>query len=283
MSLIKLSVCAAVLLCVLGGATTPCAAQPKPTPEATPTPQPTPQPTPASSSTSNRVKEWFCRTFGIDPKVYERLTRVRPGEAETDSGTRLVKLDLRTEQEVELWACAGCWSPTRLNATELVVLKRDGIWLVPPAPATPRLVFPGDQLIAIIGTMPQQPDNLLVIARTNDEQCRYALRVANLASAEPLASRRLQMPPDSPPVCFTGANDLVSMIKASRRRNDVVLSDTRRRGTALGASQLTKLPMLTEDPQPAPLTPLLNSRDDAIGRFSPNWWSDTEIIYVTFP
>jgi hypothetical protein len=164
-----------------------------------------------------------------------------------------------------------------------VVLKRDGIWLVPPAAAAPRLVFAANNLITIIGTLPQQPANLLVVARTNDMQCRYSLQVATLSSAEPLASRRLQNPPDSPPACFDGVNDLVGLIKASRRRNDVVLSDTRRHGTDLRASQLTKMLMLSNDPQPEPLTPQLNSLDDSIGRFSPNWWTDNEIIYVAIP
>lgn len=282
MRIIKWSLRAGVLLAALACAAPPCSAQATPAPPPTPTPQPTPAPTPAANSSLNRVKDWFCSTFGINPAVYDKLSRVRPGEADADAGMRLMRLDLRTEQEVELWVCNGCWSPARLGAADAVVLKRDGVWLVPPAPAAPSLAFPAENLIAIVGTLPQQADSLLVIIRTEDRDCRYALRVASLAASTPPSARRLQTPPDSPPACFDGPNDVVAIIKASRRRNDVVLSDTRRRGSSLTLSQLTKLLMLTDDPQPAPLTPRLNADTFGVGRFSPNWWNDTEVIYVAF-
>lgn len=163
------------------------------------------------------------------------------------------------------------------------MLKLDGIWLVPPAPENPRLVFAANNLIAIIGAFPQQASNLLVVARTNDTKCHYALRMANVSSAEPLETRRLQTPAGSPPECFNGVNDLRDMIKASRRRNDVIVFDTRRHGANLGLSQLTRTLMVNDDPQPEPLTPKINAREDSIGRFSPNWWSDNEVIYVAFP
>lgn len=250
-----------------------------PTPPPTPTPTPTPQP--------SVVGGWLVRLLGIDPRVYERLTRVRPDDTDEGAGERLLKLNLQTEQETEIWRCGGCWSPVRVGEAEIAVLKADGVWLVPSPPAVPKLAVAQRGLTVIIGALPDQPRRLLLIAETGNPQCRYAPRVADLsaAAADP-ASNRLQDPPGAPPTCFNSAQDVMVAIKLSRTRNNTLLSDTRHKGVSLRLSQLTKATVVGPQPappQPVPLTPRLNELDDGVGRFSPNWLNDGEVVYVALP
>jgi hypothetical protein len=232
------------------------------------------------------VGSWLVRLLGIDLKVYERLTRVRPDDTDEGAGERLLKLNLQTEQETEIWRCGGCWSPVPVGEAEIAVLKGDGVWLVPAPPAAPRLAVAQRGLTAIIGALPDQPRRLLLIAETGNPQCRYAPRVADLSSAADPASNRLQDPPGAPLACFNNTQDLMTAIKASRTRNNTLLSDTRHKGVNLGLSRLTKATVVSPQPpppQPVPLTPRLNELDDGVGRFSPNWLNDREVVYVAMP
>lgn len=279
----KVSVVAVVVMIVLVVSLT---AATRPISSQTPTPAPTPTPTPSPALQQSPVKSWFCRLLGIDPKIYDRLTRVRPDDTDTGAGERLMKLNLQTEQETELWRCGGCWSPVRVRETEIAVLKNDGLWLVPTPPAVPTLLVPQKGLTSIIGPLQDKPGHLLVIAETGNPQCRYAPRVADLSPAVDPKQGRLQDPPNSPFACFNNTQDVLIMLKTSRTRNNILLSDTRHKGTDLRLSLLTRASIEGEQSapsQPVPLTPRLNELDDAVGRFSPSWFGDQEIIYVALP
>ncbi|HMG72832.1 MAG TPA: hypothetical protein VK582_04970 [Pyrinomonadaceae bacterium] len=235
-------------------------------------------------SAQSRLSDWICRILGIRVQTYNRLSQVRPGEEEPTLGARLMRLKLPEGQEKLVWQCDGCWSPVALSETEAAVLRRDGIWLVPlaersPAPTQPKIA--AQNIVAIIGLLDRQSKQVIVAQRNRSPGCAYVLLQANLSNGE---IKELVGPTEK---CLEGPNQLLLTINAGRLRDDKLLfapknkSDTPRtlwRGTYTQRQDSDKVDYRSER-----LIPAIDSNDDGVDRYDPNWIKDNEVIYVANP
>lgn len=231
----------------------------------------------------NSFKDWICRVLGIKTQTYNRLSQVREDEFEPIPGARLVRLRLPDEQETPVWQC-NCWSPAMISETEVAVLKRDGIWIVPltesaPKPERPKIA--ASNIVAIIGLIAGQSKQLIVAQSNNVAGCPYILRQADLTAGQ------IKELADAPKKCLAGSGELGLNIVAGRLRNDKVLYASQSSSDALHIlwkGIYTRKPNSDDlDYKQERLTPTLDRNDDGVDRYDPNWINDNEMIYVMNP
>jgi len=222
----------------------------------------------------NTFKQWLCRILGIDPKVYDKISKVRG--ADGGHGMSLVRLNLLSGQEQTLWRCNGCWSPSAAGEDNIVVIKQDGIWLLSLTrhdEAT--LKVAGTDLTVILGQMSGQTQALLVLQRTGNSHipgdCNLRLRVANLRSGT------LQDPLDQPQPCVR----LAEVIKVDRIRANQEIRESRP-DPQTGNRSLLKAVIAENDNRPLVFSNLFGGRD-SVDRFDPIWLDDQTIAYLTIP
>jgi hypothetical protein len=233
-----------------------------------------------ASADSSAFTKWLCKVLGINSKTYNAISKVRDGY-KPSPGARLVRLDLRTKKETTLWQCDECWSPATVSATDIALIKPDGIWIVPAAPNKPRLLAAGSRFLAIIGLIKDQPNQLLVAQDSNIQNCKYVLRQVDLNSGQ------LRDPSDLPEKCLEGPADLYTAIKAGRLLNDEILLSTRSVNNLPRKILRGKYGQVADQDSPSyeqsELLSEQDQRDDGIDRFDPNWVNENEIIYMANP
>ena len=231
-------------------------------------------------------KEWFCGLVGIDPKVYDKLTRAR-GLDDPTPGVRLMKLYLRTGQEQLLWNCKGCWSPVMTKRREIAVLKkdptgRDEIWIVRKAPKEPSQVFAGQGIDMLVGEVKNKPDHLLLLQKNaackQSKLGQYSIRMIDLGSASP----KLEEPGDLPQQCVS----LSDVTKPDQIRNNEMVSNSAKTGpNGAQRRELNKAHMPPDDSDLllAPLAPQFDALQPISERYDPIWFSDNEVVYILNP
>jgi hypothetical protein len=237
-----------------------------------------------SVTQAKTFKEWFCGLLGINPKVYDKLTRTR-GPDDPIPGARLMKLNLETGNEEVVWNCIGCWSPVMVNSTDIAVLKKDAatgqsqIWILPAAKATGQhQVFAGAGIDMLVG-LANKPNKLLLLQKNADckkssEGDEFSIREIDLG----FPGSKLEKPADLPQQCVS----LIDAVpKPDQIRNQILLSNSAKLDINSGQRkrrELTKLPV--NDKYFAPLAPQL---DEQFERYDPIWLSDREVIYILNP
>jgi hypothetical protein len=227
-------------------------------------------------SVSAQVRAWIYRKLGIDPKIVQKFTSPRGGE-DRRRGMRLMSVGLSDEQEHLLWACGNCWAPAMANASDVAVLKGDGIWIV-AGTREPGLVLRAEGLIDVMGRIEGEPNRLLVLqaGQAGREACAVVLRIADLKTGALLPAT------DAGSACIGTAEGLLHRDELLGTRK---LSSTYRTNSPIGPA----LQLLVEDaaaprgPESAPLTPKLNARDSTRDRFDPIWRTPSEVVYLSNP
>lgn len=236
------------------------------------------------STQAKTFKEWFCSLLGIDPKVYDKLTRSRGPSESPVAGLRLMKRNLKIGTEEILWDCNGCWSPVMLNSSEIAVLKKDPgteenqIWIVPVTkPANRRQVFKGSGIDVLLGRA-SKSNRLLLAQKIAD--CRqssdgeYSIREIDLSARDP----KLQKPSELPQPCISAVD---ASPKPDQIRNQILLGTSDNKDINSGQPirrELTKL--LLNDGYSAPL---VSQPDEHFESYDPIWLSDDAIIYIKNP
>jgi hypothetical protein len=237
------------------------------------------------------LRDWICRLLGIDVRTYDRLSKARPGQYQPILGARLMRVKLPEEQETLIWKCDGCWSPVMVSETEAVVLKQDGIWLVPlaansTAPTRPKVAAPN--IVAIIGPIGNQSKQLIVaqrnVAQNNNAQqpqCAFTLRRADLNDG------KVKELDDTAVKCLEGPNQLFLSINSGRLRNNklvIALRNTSDTPRSLWKQTFDISQNSDKNDKTTQLLPKIDDNsDDGIDRYDPNWINDNEVIYIANP
>jgi hypothetical protein len=175
-----------------------------------------------------------------------------------------------------LWACGNCWAPAIANASDIVVLKDDGIWIVAGMSA-PMLAVRAEGLIDILGRIEGEPDHLLILqaGRSGPEACAAVLRIADLKAGALFPAT------DAGSACIEPAEGLL--------HRDELMGTRKLSSTYRADSMGPALELLIEDaaarrgPESVPLTPRLNARDSTRDRFDPIWRTPSEVLYLSSP
>jgi hypothetical protein len=229
----------------------------------------------AQKSVSAQVRAWIYRKLGIDPKIAQKFTTTKGGE-ERRRAKRLMSVGLSDEQEHLLWTCGNCWAPAIANASDVAVLKDDGIWIV-SAMREPRLVVAADGLTDVLGRIEGEPDHLLVFrtGQASSDACPIVLQIADLKTGTLLPAA------GAGPTCIETAGDLL--------HRDELLGTRKLSSTSRASSWGPALQLLVEDAaapnglEAVPLTPNLNARDSTRDRFDPIWRTPSEVVYLSNP
>jgi hypothetical protein len=226
-----------------------------------------------SYSMPNRFTDWFCNLVGMAGKTYTRLTLVRKTipPKELTPGARLVWLDVRTGADIRAWKADGCWSPIA-STNGVYVLKKDGIWLAPTTSAPAKRVLESTGLWMLIGTVANQPSNLLVVQRTSNAACPYVLKIANTIN------RTLDDPPDAPVKCFS-AEDLQALHKPDTVHHGVLVRSTDKRDRRV--RRAIQIAELKDGSETLEFTKL--PFDFRVDWFDPIWISPDQIVCAGNP
>lgn len=105
--------------------------------------------------------EKLGRLLGLDKRALGSVSKPRSCDRPAE-GTYLVRLDCSARAESVLWRCDGCRSPVQAGEAGVVVIRRDGLWLV-EAPEKARRLVEGSGFSSILGLMPGKEQTLAVV------------------------------------------------------------------------------------------------------------------------
>jgi hypothetical protein len=218
------------------------------------------------------LKDWVCRVFQFDPKVYQRVVGVREGHQQA-AGSRVMVVDLPAKSVTLLADCHGmCWSAA-VAGKRIVIVKEDGIWEM-EARAELHRAIAASGVEMIIGSF--RNDSSLIILRTGEStsSCPHTLALADLVSGGILPA------PEGAPKCL-GDTDIGGLARPGTVRGNRVLRTTPNSGEArrLLIEELPKGDAAGSGPRRA-LLPWIDEQDDGIERFDAVWLDDTHVIFL---
>jgi hypothetical protein len=226
----------------------------------------------AQTRPKETLSAWLCRVLNIDPDVYTKLVGVRQGR-EQIGGNRLAIADLRSQTESLVYDCGACWSPIAIDPDTIAFLKTDGVWVMPLRGGSPHLAVAQEGLRMLIGQPAGRPSALLLLRRTEQEVCAYALEMADLATCKVGPAREESR-------CLA-ERDLGAVPRSGALRGTRVLETS---PPGAGARRLLVVDLSSDKGlrvnERRPLLEWIDERDDGIDRFDPVWVDDHRVLYV---
>jgi hypothetical protein len=227
---------------------------------------------PGQETALQKFKRWLADRLKIDLLLYDRVTRFRGGEGETDRAVTLRVFDLSIDKETDKLDCAGCRSPVMIGRDEVLTLGGDGRTIgyhLPNRVSTPyssplhltMLVtgFPtGNEFVGLVSVDIGNPDTCKLKA------VAFAIRGDSVLPAR-----------ESPDACVESMNDL---FLPGALRNERLLQASR---GPLRKLTIHSIVQTGRDYLVGPGDPVSKKLDnDGISRFSPVWVDDTRILYL---
>jgi hypothetical protein len=239
---------AAVMLLLVGGASTPGLAQDK----------------------FKAIRVWLANLAKLPFTVYDNLSRVRSG-TDPRQGSRLMVFDLTSQGESLLWTCGSCWSPIPLDSDRIAVVTPKGIEVFTVSTKRSDLLVKNDDARGIVALEILQAVTadrlLLAVKRSDDAACPIQLRFGDLKAGTIVNT-------DAPSECL---GLLAGYMKPAWLQDNWIVGNLNQ-----SVSRLVQWPYEPSSPSGRGpgrlLSPKLSA--DAFSRFDAAWFGSKRVVYV---
>lgn len=226
---------------------------------------------PVQETALQKLKRWVADRLKIDFLLYDRITRFRGGDGETNRASTVRVFDFSVHRETDVWECAGCRSPVMVGPAEVLVLSEDGHVTGYDLSNRTSSQYSGQTRLAmLVAGLPAEREFIgLVSDDGENDGCKLK------ASAFAISGKDVVALKNPPGACAESAKEL--FLPGALRNGRLIQSSqgplkrlTVHEIVQTGGEYLVK-------PGDSVSRTLDN---DGISRFSPVWIDDTRILYL---